>query len=568
MSKVSVAVPVYNVENYIYEMLESVRKQTFRDFEVVIIDDGSTDSSPAIAKEFCKKDDRFKYFRKENGGVASARNMAIDMASGEYIVFYDPDDYIPCRAIAKMYKTASSSGADMVIGVMEEKNLGESLIYMHSQKLAKQKRISPADDHFIGAWSMCHKMFSLEFIRKNDIRFKGLLNAEDGVFTYTALNFAEKISGCDTIAYNYIKRPFWLSPSATQTISGKYLYSLLASHDEIKAQAEKLTDKYLSTEEKEAYMSKLYYRFIDGEMINGYYRNIWRTEEDLIPVIEKRTVQYRSHMTDQQWNSVVAKNKDLKLENGFASCRDMAENPDVSIIINGKFDQKKLELVIGSIYNQAFTRFEVLIGEREAESLPDIYKDKVNLHIIKGDDTDVKMAIERSTGKYILIFDKFAMFSKNSLRLMATKLEAKPDLSFVSMLMKSFDGNRYEPIPALNAAFGYGRRGRSKSSMASCDNIFSNKLFRRSVLEAFKFNDDSYNADKLCKDLSCERLRKGVMITDMKEKDFLDRMDIKPSRIAINSGHARNTLYDRAVSRLKRHITREDIDKFKRKIGK
>lgn len=92
MNKVSVAVPVYNVENYIYDMLKSVQNQTFKDFEVVIIDDGSTERSGQIAKEFCASDVRFKYFRQENGGVASARNKAIDLASGEYIVFYDPDE--------------------------------------------------------------------------------------------------------------------------------------------------------------------------------------------------------------------------------------------------------------------------------------------------------------------------------------------------------------------------------------------------------------------------------------------------------------------------------------------
>lgn len=570
MIKVSVAVPVYNVENYIYDMLESVRKQIFKDFEVIIVDDGSTDNSPVIAKEFCKKDERFKYFRKENGGVASARNMAIDISSGEYIVFYDPDDYIPQTVLEKMYKTASSSNADMVVGVMEEKNLGESLIYMHSQKLAKQKLISPTDDHFIGAWSMCHKMFSLDFIRKNDIRFKGLLNAEDGVFTYTALNFAERISGCDTIAYNYIKRPFWFTPSATQTISSRYLYSLLSSHDEIRAQAEKLTDKYLRGEEKEAYMSKLYYRFIDGEMINGYYRNIWRTEEDLIPVIEKRTAEYRTHMTEEQWKSILIKNKDLKLDKGFASCKDMAENPDVSIIINGRFDGEKLRLVIGSIYSQAFTRFEVLIDEKEAELLPDIYKDKINLRIIKGDKPYVNLAIEQSLGKYILIFDKFAMLTKNSLKLMVAKLEAKPDLSFVSMLMKSFDGKQYESIPVLSAAFAYGKNGhRRAGKLALCDNIFSNKLFRRSVLESFEFTDDRiYNTKKLCSNLSCERLRKGVMITDMKEDDFIGSMNRRPSRLAVNLGYAQNRFFDTVINWMKRHITREDIDKFKRKIGK
>ncbi|MBQ5804701.1 MAG: glycosyltransferase family 2 protein, partial [Erysipelotrichaceae bacterium] len=160
MSKVSVIVPVYNVENYIRDMLTSVQEQTFRDFEVVIINDGSPDNSQAIIDEFCAADPRFKSFVQENGGVAAARNSGIAKATGDYVVFYDPDDYIPPDALEKMYKTAASKDADLVIGIMEEKSLGESLIYMHSQALAKQDRIDPMDTHFTGAWSLCHKMFS------------------------------------------------------------------------------------------------------------------------------------------------------------------------------------------------------------------------------------------------------------------------------------------------------------------------------------------------------------------------------------------------------------------------
>ena len=150
MCKVSVIVPVYNVEDYIRGMLESVQRQSFADFEVVIVNDGSTDGSQAIIDEFCREDNRFRCFVKANGGVASARNKGLDKARGEYVVFYDPDDLIPEDSLEKMYGTAEASGADMVIGVMEEKSLGESLIYMHSQKLAKQKRISPLDRHFFG----------------------------------------------------------------------------------------------------------------------------------------------------------------------------------------------------------------------------------------------------------------------------------------------------------------------------------------------------------------------------------------------------------------------------------
>ena len=118
-----------------------------------------------------------------------------------------------------------------------------------------------------------------------------------------ALNCAEVISGCDTIAYNYIKRPFWLTPSATQIISRRYLKSLLASHDRIREEAEKLIQKYLTEEEQADYLGKLYYRFIEGEMINGYYRGIWRGEENLSETLNQRTKLYRRYLSDKQWSS-------------------------------------------------------------------------------------------------------------------------------------------------------------------------------------------------------------------------------------------------------------------------
>ena len=171
MAKVSVIVPVYNVENYIRDMLLSVQNQTFKDFEVVLINDGSPDNSQVIIEEFCRADKRFKCYVQENGGVAAARNNGIMKAQGDYLVFYDPDDFIPSNALEKMYKVASKNNSDMVIGIMEEKSLGESLIYMHSQALAKQDKIDIMDVNFTGAWSLCHKMFKRTLIVDNNIKF-------------------------------------------------------------------------------------------------------------------------------------------------------------------------------------------------------------------------------------------------------------------------------------------------------------------------------------------------------------------------------------------------------------
>lgn len=93
MSKVSIVVPVYNVEQYLEPCFESIRCQSYEDFEVVIVDDGSVDSSSVICERYSQKDNRFKFYKKDNGGLSSARNYGIKKSIGEYIIFLDSDDY-------------------------------------------------------------------------------------------------------------------------------------------------------------------------------------------------------------------------------------------------------------------------------------------------------------------------------------------------------------------------------------------------------------------------------------------------------------------------------------------
>ena len=91
---ISIIVPIYNTGKYLKKCLDSIKNQTFKDFEVILVDDGSTDNSAEICREFSETDSRFKYFYKENGGTSSARNLGLENAKGEYIAFIDSDDYI------------------------------------------------------------------------------------------------------------------------------------------------------------------------------------------------------------------------------------------------------------------------------------------------------------------------------------------------------------------------------------------------------------------------------------------------------------------------------------------
>lgn len=113
---VSIIVPVYNTEKYLHRCIDSVLAQTYKDFELLLIDAGSTDSSGAICDEYAKKDGRVRVFHKENGGLTSARNAGLVVASGEWIMHVDGDDWIAPDMLQQMLQRADAEGIDVVIG--------------------------------------------------------------------------------------------------------------------------------------------------------------------------------------------------------------------------------------------------------------------------------------------------------------------------------------------------------------------------------------------------------------------------------------------------------------------
>lgn len=114
MIKVSVIVPVYNAEPYLYACVQSLVRQTLKDIEIILVDDGSSDNSPSLCDEYAKSDSRIKVIHKKNGGISSARNEGMAVASGEYAAFCDSDDYLALNAYEVCYQMAKKTDADEV----------------------------------------------------------------------------------------------------------------------------------------------------------------------------------------------------------------------------------------------------------------------------------------------------------------------------------------------------------------------------------------------------------------------------------------------------------------------
>ena len=138
---ISIIVPIYNVEKYLRQCLDSIIAQTYQNFECLLINDGSPDNSADICREYVSKDSRFRYFEKENGGASSARNLGIECSGGAYITFIDSDDWVDSDYLEVLYRALIEEQADIAISTYKQFNMDDNCYYVHSYQRGYEKRI-------------------------------------------------------------------------------------------------------------------------------------------------------------------------------------------------------------------------------------------------------------------------------------------------------------------------------------------------------------------------------------------------------------------------------------------
>lgn len=201
MVKVSIVVPVYNVENYIEKCLSSLVNQTLKEIEIIIVNDGSTDSSELIIKKFMEKyPEKIKYFVKENGGLSDARNFGLQYVTGEYVAFLDSDDYVKLDLYEKMYNKAIEENSDFVecdfIWKYDNKEkVDTGAIYNNKNEMFVLARVV--------AWN---KLIKTSLIINNNLQFPKGLRYEDVEFFYKLLPYINKFSFIKEPLIYYVQR--------------------------------------------------------------------------------------------------------------------------------------------------------------------------------------------------------------------------------------------------------------------------------------------------------------------------------------------------------------------------
>lgn len=228
-SKVSVIVPVYNVENYLAKCLDSLIRQTHQNMEILVVNDGSTDQSEQIISDYAQKyPDKIKPFHKENGGLSDARNFGIDRATGDYIGFVDSDDYVSPSMFQEMAALAEKHDAEMVICNIRKVNQHGKIIQKLTQVPNMPEKIDLENNFSVFSdisYFACNKLFRKNLF--NGKRFKKNVHFEDIQLIPQLLLDCKTIAQTQNFHYQYLER----TDSITKTHTEKGLDILKAVED-------------------------------------------------------------------------------------------------------------------------------------------------------------------------------------------------------------------------------------------------------------------------------------------------------------------------------------------------
>lgn len=393
-TQVSIIVPVYNVEPYLRQCLDSVLGQTFKNFEVLLVNDGSSDSSGDICREYVEKDSRFHYFEKENGGLSDARNYGIERAQGEYLTFIDSDDFVNEKHLENLFLASRLTNADITIGGFSRFENGTFWLYQDyfssdslvsfTSAQAIQHLDSMFDVPFLNFSTAWGKLFKRELF--NELRFPYGKYAEDQFIIWKLYLKARSIYTFNVDSYVYRINKNGLS----SVFSLKHLDYIEALEERIK-----------STKDLEG---------IDINLSFNMYRYVLQRilgqleEHDYID--EAKEVREKLELAEQgQYPFLTDEVKEIEVENGGEL---------ISIVVPIYNVEKYLRMCLDSIEQQTYSNIEVLlINDGSPDSSGEICQEYVArdsrfryFEKENGGLSDARnYGIERSNGMYLTFVD-------------------------------------------------------------------------------------------------------------------------------------------------------------------
>ncbi len=251
--KVSVVIPVYNVEPYLRECLESVVKQTLKEIEIICVDDGSTDNSLKILREYARSDKRFTIMTQKNLYAGVARNAGLNIAKGEYLCFLDSDDFFELDLLERQYEQITRKKADLCIcrSQMKTEKGNLDMPWGLRKDLIPSRKVFSPEDVADNVFQICcgytwDKLFKRSNIIKYNRRFQSIHHSNDTYFVLSYLIICKKITFIDDVLVHYRYTPHQSISQVKEKDPECFMVALSALYNRISQYGTKYLDSYLN----------------------------------------------------------------------------------------------------------------------------------------------------------------------------------------------------------------------------------------------------------------------------------------------------------------------------------
>ena len=371
----SVIIPSYNSAPFLPQALDSLLSQTTGDFEVVVVNDGSTDDTQQILDAYMKKDPRVRCLSQENAGVSAARNNGLAAAKGDYITFLDADDTYAPDTLQAFSDATEQSGADLLLGRLQMVEDGKPTFFHEmADMLAKEKKAETFDKRLLWNFLVSNKCYRRAFLLEHGVQFPATGFSEEGAFFMDAVYAGAAIAGAPQSVVYYRRHTAEEGPSVSQTASERNLQSLDGSMRHIYAAAQTALQKADRTDDD--YLQEILYKHLHI-LISQFYRELWPMTDESLALCVSQMETLLKTLTPARVDEICRTNPDLDLRH---LCKDKAEaaaRPRVTVTVKKRCSPE----AASALFSQTCPLFELLLSDKAARNLPDVFAGYPNVNV-------------------------------------------------------------------------------------------------------------------------------------------------------------------------------------------
>ena len=498
--KISVIVAAYNAEKYVAETLESIGNQSIDDYEVIVVNDGSSDGTIEILRDYEKRFHNMSVIDKENGGPSSARNAGLDRAKGEFVYFFDADDILELDALEALYERAIERHADLVIAKYDIFNRFRTFPVNGINELVKMDRIDKYEPQILWTFSLCNKLFRRSIIEKYDLRLPPISYSEDGAFLMRYVYRCNRITGLNKVIFHYRRMFDGEAESITASVSPWKIHDYIEAHRLI---TEAATESLLidfpqyqtvaeikeNNEEIHKYLNEINRKELQI-LLDQFYAKFWTLEKNTVEHLVNEMNAKLATLDMRDLSMLADAHPEFSLSQLAVGDEDLLRQAWFTIVLYGEAKQQDDFLnVLQSLTLQNLISIRIVMPESWRPVVEESELQQNNMFYLEAATREklYYQALAEADTPYILFADSKVSYANNAFKY-AMKNFIKSPADFLIELIYHRNYGDIQAVLLDTVALNSIKTGYQYNDRMAMDYTLTNKFFRTEFLKSRQFD--------------------------------------------------------------------------------